>query len=63
MVKKGITILLNQDVAQIQKLADGSLSVRLVDAQTAPLLVDAVLYATGRVRLPRVWVWQKSGWR
>nr|WP_319565184.1 glutathione-disulfide reductase [uncultured Rhodoferax sp.] len=49
MVKKGITVLLNQDVAQIQKLADSSLSVALVDAQAAPLVVDAVLYATGRV--------------
>jgi len=49
MVKKGITVLLNQDVAQIQKLVDGSLSVTLLDAQAAPLVVDAVLYATGRV--------------
>ena len=49
MVKKGITVLLNQDVAQIQKLADGSLSVALVGAPDTPLVVDAVLYATGRV--------------
>ncbi|BCO25919.1 glutathione amide reductase [Rhodoferax lithotrophicus] len=49
MVKKGITVRLKQDVAQIQKLADSSLSVALLDAQAAPLVVDAVLYATGRV--------------
>ena len=50
MVKKGITVLLNQDVAQIEKLPDGSLSVALAGTQqAAPLVVDAVLYATGRV--------------
>lgn len=49
MVKKGITVLLQQDVAHIHKLSDGSLSVALIDPQTDPLNVDAVLYATGRV--------------
>lgn len=49
MPKKGITVLLQRDVARIDKLTDGSLSVELTDAQAAPLAVDAVLYATGRV--------------
>lgn len=49
MVKKGITVLLHQDVAQIDKLANGSLSVGLTGAQASNLVVDAVLYATGRV--------------
>ena len=49
MVRKGITIGLHQDVAHIQKLVDGSLSVTMADAQATPLLVDAVLFATGRV--------------
>lgn len=49
MVKKGITVLLRQDVARIQKLGDGSLSVAFNGAQTDSLNVDAVLYATGRV--------------
>lgn len=49
MVKKGINVLLNQDVTQIQKLEDGSLSVSLASKpQGTPLVVDAVLYATGR---------------
>jgi len=49
MVKKGITVLLQHDVARIQKLSDGSLSVALTGAQATPLAVDAVLYATGRM--------------
>jgi glutathione reductase (NADPH) len=49
MTKKGITVLLQRDVAHIEKLTDGSLSVALTDAQAGPLAVDAVLYATGRV--------------
>jgi len=49
MVKKGITVLLHEDVARIDKLSDGSLSVALTGAQTMPLAADAVLYATGRV--------------
>lgn len=49
MVKKGITVLLNNDVTCIDKLVDGSLSVVLAGAPSSPLTVDAVLYATGRV--------------
>jgi len=49
MVKKGITVLLHQDVTRIDKLSDASLSVSLTGAQDAALEVDAVLYATGRV--------------
>ena len=49
MVKKGITVLLHQDVACIDKLNDASLSVPLTGAQGPTLEVDAVLYATGRV--------------
>ena len=49
MVKKGITVLLHQDVARIDKLNDGSWSVPLTGAQGPRLEVDAVLYATGRV--------------
>jgi glutathione reductase (NADPH) len=60
MVKKGITVLLHQDVAQIQKLADGSLSVALVDARDAPLVVDAVPPAG--CPTPRAWGWPSSGW-
>ncbi|RFO96658.1 glutathione-disulfide reductase [Rhodoferax lacus] len=49
MVKKGITLRLHQDVARIEKLPDGSLSVGFADAAARCLVVDAVLYATGRV--------------
>jgi glutathione reductase (NADPH) len=49
MVKKGITVLLHSDVVRLDKLSDASLSVELTGAQTTPLAVDAVLYATGRV--------------
>lgn len=49
MIKKGITVLLNQNVERIDKLSDASLSVALTSSQTTPLVVDAVLYATGRV--------------
>ena len=49
MVKKGITVLLHQDVARIDKLADGRLSVDVTGAQASNLVVDTVLYATGRV--------------
>ena len=49
MVKKGIAVLLHQDVVRIEKLSDASLSVALSSAQDLPLAVDAVLYATGRV--------------
>jgi glutathione reductase (NADPH) len=49
MLKKGITVLLHQEVAHIEKLSDGTLSVALADAQKSPIEVDAVLYATGRV--------------
>jgi len=49
MVKKGITVLLHNDVTRIDKLVDGSLSVALAGAPSSPLAVDAVLYATGRV--------------
>ncbi|MCF8168566.1 MAG: glutathione-disulfide reductase [Rhodoferax sp.] len=49
MVKKGIAVLLHSDVSRLDKLSDGSLSVALsTDAPTKPLVVDAVLYATGR---------------
>lgn len=49
MVKKGITVLLNQHVAQISQSADASLAVELTGAQNSSLTVDAVMYATGRV--------------
>lgn len=50
MVKKGVHVLLHSDVAAIDKLDDGSLSATLSgNGQGAPLQVDAVLYATGRV--------------
>lgn len=49
MVKKGITVLLHQDVARVDKRADGSLSVGVTGAQASSHGVDAVLYATGRV--------------
>lgn len=49
MVKKGITVLLRNDVTRIDKLVDGSLSVALAGASSSALAVDAVLYATGRV--------------
>jgi len=49
MVKKGIAVLLHQDVARLDKLADGSLSVGVTGAQTSNVVVDAVLYATGRL--------------
>jgi len=49
MVKKGIAVLLHQDVARIDKLAGGRLSVDVTGAQASNLVVDTVLYATGRV--------------
>ena len=49
MLKKGIIVLLHQEVAHIEKLPDGTLSVALADAQQSSIKVDAVLYATGRV--------------
>ncbi len=49
MVKKGIVVMLQQDVARLDKLADGSLSVGVTGAQTSNVVVDAVLYATGRL--------------
>lgn len=49
MVKKGIAVMLHQDVARIDKLSGTGLSVALTGGQTPPLEVDAVLYATGRV--------------
>lgn len=49
MVKKGIAVRLHEDVTQIEKRSDGSLAVTLAGAPGAPLVVDAVLYATGRV--------------
>lgn len=49
MVKRGITLRLEQDVARIDKLPDSTLRVHLADATQSALDVDAVLYATGRV--------------
>jgi len=49
MIKKGIGVMLDQDVIRIEKLADGRLFVALTGAPDTPLAVDAVLYATGRV--------------
>ena len=49
MVKKGIAVLLNQDVAHIEKLVDGALSVGFFGTTASSLDVDAVLYATGRI--------------
>ena len=48
MVKTGITLHLNTDVAAIERSADG-LAVRLLDGSC--MTVDTVLYATGRVPL------------
>ncbi|MDB5929403.1 MAG: NADPH-glutathione reductase [Polaromonas sp.] len=45
MVKSGVTLHLNTDVAVIERADDG-LRVRLLDG--SHILVDAVLYATGR---------------
>lgn len=49
MVKKGIALRLEQDVARIDKLPDATLRVHWADATQDALDVDAVLYATGRV--------------
>ncbi len=46
MKKAGVDLRLGADVAEIHKAADGSLNVRLIDG--SHLVVDAVLYATGR---------------
>ena len=48
MVKTGVTLHLNTDVAAIERTGDG-LQVRLLDG--SHVTVDAVLYATGRVPL------------
>jgi glutathione reductase (NADPH) len=49
MVKKGITLLLHQDVAQLEKLPDGALCVGFAGTPATSIEVDAVLYATGRI--------------
>lgn len=49
MIKKGIALRLEQDVARIDKLPGASLRVHWADATQGALDVDAVLYATGRV--------------
>jgi glutathione reductase (NADPH) len=49
IVKKGITLRLEQDVARIDKLPDATLRVHWADTTQGALDVDAVLYATGRV--------------
>lgn len=49
MVKKGITVLLRQDVVRIDKSGNASLSVTFTGSQTDVQSFDAVLYATGRV--------------
>ena len=49
MVKKGITVLLHQDVAQLEKLPDGALCVGFAGTPASSIVVDAVLYATGRI--------------
>lgn len=49
MVKKGIAVLLHQNVTRIDQLTDGSLSVGVTGAQASNHVVDAVLYATGRL--------------
>lgn len=46
MRKKGIDLLVNTDVATIEKTADG---LRVTDKAGGSLTVDQVLYATGRV--------------
>ena len=48
MVKSGVTLHLNTDVASIER-SEGGLQVRLLDG--SHLTVDSVLYATGRVPL------------
>ena len=45
MVKKGISLLFNTDIAAIERAADG-FKVRLIDGST--MTTDLVLYATGR---------------
>ncbi|HEX5356166.1 MAG TPA: glutathione-disulfide reductase [Aquabacterium sp.] len=47
MQKKGIQLLLNNEVQGIERLPDGRLSVTMRHA-TAPQVFDAVMYATGR---------------
>ena len=49
MIKKGISVLLRQNVAKIEKLPDGSLRVDFADSAAPTIKVDAVLYATGRL--------------
>ena len=49
MVTKGMSVRLHEDVTQIEKRSDGSLAVTLAGTPGTPLVVDAVLYATGRV--------------
>ena len=46
MAKKGVDLRFETDVASIEKLSDGSLKVHLSTGDV--LVVDAVLYATGR---------------
>jgi glutathione reductase (NADPH) len=47
MAKKGVRFLLRSVVAGIERGADGTLTVKLVEGE--PLRVDAVMYATGRL--------------
>ncbi|MDP1613166.1 MAG: glutathione-disulfide reductase [Sulfuritalea sp.] len=49
MAKKGISILLNSSVAQLEHRADGSLEALFLGRSEGVLPFDAVMYATGRV--------------
>src|SRR3990167_3521232 len=49
MAKKGIAMLLHSTVTAIVRQEDGALQVVFAGNDLPPLVVDAVLYATGRV--------------
>lgn len=49
MTKRGIKVLLHQDVSSIEKSDDGSLNVKFIQGDQTPIAVDSVLYATGSV--------------
>lgn len=49
MRKKGVDVRVRSDVSRIERRADGALEVRWREPRGTVLVVDAVLYATGRV--------------
>ena len=61
MVKAGVDLRLNADVAAIERTAEG-LKVSLQGVEKRQIIVDTILYATGRVpERDTAWGWRPCG--